>query len=57
VPPERLRGLIKAEMRAKIVFTIPTYPKGYDDWLQTLDETTEGIMDVLDKYDIKEREG
>jgi hypothetical protein len=48
-------NLLRAEIRAKVVFTVPPYIRTHDEWVKALDETTEGIMEVLEKYDIKER--
>ena len=50
--------LLQAEIRAKLTLRIPPcYGRDdwYEKWVVTLDEATEGIMDVLGKYDIKER--
>lgn len=50
--------LLEAEIRAKLTMRIePDYRDDgwYDRWVATLDRTTEGIMEVLSKYDIKER--
>jgi hypothetical protein len=51
-------NLLKAEIRAKLTMRIePDHrdDEWYSRWVETLDRTTEGIMEVLGKYDIKER--
>jgi hypothetical protein len=57
--PETLRSILKSEIRAKLSLRIPPCygsDDWYDKWVETMDSATEGIMDVLNKYDIKENE-
>jgi hypothetical protein len=51
-------AILRTEIRAKLTMRIPPCygsDDWYEKWTETIDSTTEGIMDVLGKYDIKER--
>jgi hypothetical protein len=53
------RDLLEAEIRCKLTMRIPPDYRDdewYERWVKVTDSATEGIMEVLQKYDIKERE-
>lgn len=52
--------LLETEIRAKLALRIlPNYGPDdwYDGWVATLDEATAGVMEVLNKYNVEERDG